>query len=91
MDEFELDLMDFEAELEADEEEWLVYGAFDQFANLQSFLEDKGLEIVSAEFERIPTDYKEVTAEQREQLEKLLDKFEEDEDVQNVFHNMKEE
>lgn len=91
MDEFELDLMDFEAELEADEEEWLVYGAFDQFSNLQSFLEDKGLEIVSAEFERIPTDYKEVTAEQREQLDKLLEKFEEDEDVQNVFHNMKEE
>lgn len=91
MDEFELDLMDFEAELEADEEEWLVYGAFDQFANLQSFFEDKGLEIVSAEFERIPTDYKEVTAEQREQLDKLLEKFEEDEDVQNVFHNMKED
>ena len=91
LDEFELDLMDFEAELEAEEEEWLVYGAFDQFSNLQKFFEDKGLEIVSAEFERIPTDYKEVTAEQREQLEKLLDKFEEDEDVQNVFHNMKED
>ncbi len=91
LDEFELDLMDFEAELEAEDEEWLIYGAFDQFANLQNFFEDKGIEIVSAEFERIPTDYKEVTAEQREQLEKLLEKFEDDEDVQNVFHNMKEE
>ena len=90
-DEFELELMDFEAELETDEEEWLIYGAFDQFANLQKFLEDKGMEIFSAEFERIPTDYKEVTAEQREQLDKLLDKFEEDEDVQNVFHNIKED
>ena len=90
-DEFELELMDFEAELETDEEEWLIYGAFDQFANLQKFLEDKGMEIISAEFERIPTDYKEVTAEQREQLDKLLDKFEEDEDVQNVFHNIKED
>ena len=85
--------MDYEAELVADpdDEEWLVYGAFDQFANLQKFFEDKGMEIISAEFERIPTDYKEVTPEQREQLEKLLEKFEEDEDVQNVFHNMKEE
>ncbi len=83
--------MDFEAELEAEDGEWLIYGAFDQFANLQNFFEDKGIEIVSAEFERIPTDYKEVTAEQREQLEKLLEKFEDDEDVQNVFHNMKEE
>ena len=49
------------------------------------------MEIVSSEFERIPTDYKEVTQEQREAIEKLLDKFEEDEDVQNVFHNMKED
>ena len=90
-EEFELELMDFDAELETDEEEWLVYGAFDQFANLQNFLEGKGVEMVSAEFERIPTDYKEVTPEQRETIEKLLDKFEDDDDVQNVFHNMKEE
>lgn len=92
-DEFELNLMDYEGELEADDdaEEWIVYGAFDQFANLQKFLEDNGVEIASAEFERIPTDYKEVTPEQREAIEKLLEKFEEDEDVQNVFHNMKEE
>ena len=92
-DEFELNLMDYEGELEADDdaEEWIVYGAFDQFANLQKFLEDSGVEIASAEFERIPTDYKEVTPEQREAIEKLLEKFEEDEDVQNVFHNMKEE
>ena len=93
LDEFELNLMDFEAELEAedDAEEWLVYGAFDQFANIQKFLEESGLEIVTAEFERITNDYKEVTAEQREAIEKLLEKFEDDEDVQNVFHNMKEE
>ncbi len=83
--------MDYEAELEADEEEWLIYGAFEQFANLQKFLEDSGVEIVSAEFERIPTDYKEVTPEQRETIEKLLERFEDDDDVQNVFHNMKEE
>lgn len=90
-EELELNLMDYEAEMEPDEEEWTVYGAFDQFSNLQKFLEDSGLEIISAEFERIPTDYKEVTPEQREAIEKLLEKFEEDEDVQNVFHNMKEE
>ncbi|MEE1021890.1 MAG: YebC/PmpR family DNA-binding transcriptional regulator [Muribaculaceae bacterium] len=91
LEEFELDLMDFEAELEADDEEWLISGAFDQFSNLQKFLEEKGMEIVSAEFERIPTDYKEVTPDQRAAIEKLLEKFEDDEDVQNVFHNMKEE
>ena len=91
MDEFELNLMDYEAEIEPDEEEWLIYGAFDQFSNLQKFLEENGMEILSAEFERIPNDYKEVSAEQREAIEKLLEKFEDDEDVQNVFHNMKEE
>ena len=90
-EELELNLMDFEGEFEPDEEEWVIYGAFDQFANLQKFLEETGLEIVSAEFERIPNDYKEVTPEQREAIEKLLEKFEDDEDVQNVFHNMKEE
>lgn len=90
-EELELNLMDFEGEFEPDEEEWIIYGAFDQFANLQKFLEESGLEIISAEFERIPNDYKEVTPEQREAIEKLLDKFEDDEDVQNVFHNMKEE
>ncbi|MCH5228049.1 MAG: YebC/PmpR family DNA-binding transcriptional regulator [Muribaculaceae bacterium] len=90
-EELELNLMDYEAELEPDEEEWLIYGAFEQFANLQKFLEENGLEILSAEFERIPNDYKEVTPEQREAIEKLLEKFEDDEDVQNVFHNMKEE
>ena len=91
LEDFELELMDFEAELEAEDEEWLIYGAFDQFANLQKYLEEAGLEIVSAEFERIPNDYKEVTPEQREAIEKLLEKFEDDEDVQNVFHNMKED
>jgi len=90
-EDFELGLMDFEAELEAEDEEWMIYGAFDQFANIQKYLEENGVEILSAEFERIPNDYKEVTAEQREAIEKLLEKFEDDEDVQNVFHNMKEE
>ncbi len=91
LEDFELELMDFDAELEAEEEEWLIYGAFEQFAAIQKFLEDSGMEIISAEFERIPTDYKEVTPEQREAIEKLLEKFEDDDDVQNVFHNMKEE
>ena len=90
-EDFELGLMDFEAELEAEDEEWMIYGAFDQFANIRKYLEENGVEILSAEFERIPNDYKEVTAEQREAIEKLLEKFEDDEDVQNVFHNMKEE
>lgn len=92
LEDLELELIDYGVdELENDEDEIVLYGAFEEFANIQKYLEDNGFEIVSAEFERIPNDLKEVTEEQRAQLEKLLDKFEEDEDVQNVFHNMKED
>lgn len=92
LEDLELELIDYGVdELENDEDEIVLYGAFEEFANIQKYLEENGFEIVSAEFERIPNDLKEVTEEQRAQLEKLLDKFEEDEDVQNVFHNMKED
>lgn len=94
LEELELDLIDYGVdELELDEEENVIilYGAFEEFNNLQKHLEENGYEIVSAEFERIPNDFKDVTPEQRESVMKLLDKLEEDEDVQNVFHNMREE
>ena len=92
LEDLELELIDYGVdELEDEGESIVLYGAFDSFANIQNYLEENEFEIESAEFERIPTDYKEVTAEQREQIEKLLEKFEDDEDVQNVFHNMKED
>ena len=92
LEDLELELIDHGVdELEDEGESIVLYGAFDSFANIQNYLEENEFEIESAEFERIPTDYKEVTAEQREQIEKLLEKFEDDEDVQNVFHNMKED
>ena len=92
IEDLELELIDYGVdEVEPDEEEIVLYGAFEEFANIQKYLEDSGYEIISAEFERIPNDLKEVTPEQRVQLDKLLEKFEEDEDVQNVFHNMKED
>ena len=92
LESLELELIDFGVdEIEWDEEEnvILIYGEFQSYAAIQKHLEDDGYEIHSAEFERIPHEYKDVTDEQRIQLEKLLEKFEEDEDVQNVFHNMK--
>lgn len=91
LEDLELELIDYGVdELENDEEEIVLYGAFEEFANIQKYLEENEFEIVSAEFERIPHDLKEVTEEQRVLIDKLLEKFEEDEDVQNVFHNMKE-
>lgn len=98
LDDLELELIDYGVdELEQDvideegNEGIVLYGAFEEFNNIQKYLEDNGFEIVSAEFERIPNDLKEVTPEAREAINKLLEKLEEDEDVQNVFHNMKEE
>lgn len=91
LDDLELELIDFGVdEMDADEGEVIIYGPFEEFNNIQKYLEENGFEITSAEFERIPNDTKEVTPEQREHIEKLIERFEDDEDVQNVFHNMKE-
>ncbi|MCI5782916.1 MAG: YebC/PmpR family DNA-binding transcriptional regulator [Bacteroidales bacterium] len=92
LEDLELELIDYGVdEIVPDEEEIMLYGAFEEFANIQKYLESNGFEIVSAEFERIPHELKEVNAEQRATIEKLLEKLEDDEDVQNVFHNMKED
>lgn len=92
LEDLELELIDYGVEeLEEDEDEIVISGEFAQNSAIQKYLEENGFEINSAEFIRIPNDLKEVTAEQRVLLDKLLEKLEEDEDVQNVFHNMKED
>ncbi|MDD2247110.1 MAG: YebC/PmpR family DNA-binding transcriptional regulator, partial [Proteiniphilum sp.] len=91
LEDLELELIDYGVdEVEVDEEDIILYGDFKSYAEIQSYLEENGFEIHSAEFERIPRDTKTLDEEQRGQIEKLLEKFEEDEDVQNVFHNMEE-
>jgi YebC/PmpR family DNA-binding regulatory protein len=92
LEDLELELIDFGVdEVEEDEGEIILYGEFAQNSVIQNYLEDSGYEITSSEFVRIPNDLKEVTTEQREAVYKLIEKIEEDEDVQNVFSNMKEE
>lgn len=92
LDDLELELIDYGVdELEEDEGEVILYGDFAQNAAIQKYLEENGYEITSSEFVRIPNDLKDVTPEQRETIDKLIERLEEDEDVQNVFHNMKEE
>ena len=94
LDELELELIDFgvEEELDVDEEEntIVIYSDFDQYSGMQKYLEDNGFEIQSCEFVRIPNDTKQLTDEERESVQKLIDKIEEDEDVQNVFTNIAE-
>lgn len=93
LEELELDIIDYGAdELFKEEGEIIIYGAFDAYGTIQKYLEDKSdvLEIISGEFERTPMETKEVTEEQRVTLDKLLEKFEDDEDVTNVYHNIRE-
>jgi len=90
LEELELELIDFGVdEIFVEEGEIVIYSEFSFYGTLQKYLEEKGFEILSCEFERIPLDTKELTPEQTEEIEKLLTKFDEDEDVQNVFHNIK--
>lgn len=92
LDDLELELIDFGVdEIEQDEDAIYIYGEFKSNSDIQQYLEENGFEIESAEFVRLPHELKELQADQRATIQKLLDKFEDDEDVQNVFHNMKEE
>lgn len=91
LEDLELELIDFGVdELVEDEDSIVLYGEFQSYSTIQKYLEENGFEIFSAEFERIPNDMKELNEEQKAQVMKLLDKIEDDEDVQNVFHNMVE-
>lgn len=89
LEDLELELIDFGVdELVEDEDSIILYGEFQSYSSIQKYLEENGFEIFSAEFERIPNDMKELNDEQKAQVVKLLEKIEDDEDVQNVFHNM---
>ena len=90
-EELELDMIDFGAEeVFTDEDGILIYAPFESFGAIQKELESREIEILSSGFERIPQATKELTAEEIEDVEKLLEKIEEDDDVQNVYHTMKE-
>ena len=87
----EFDLIDYGVEEVFEEDEnILIYGPFDSFGEIQRELESKKIEIISSGFDRIPNNLKEVGNEDRDENEKLLEKIENDDDVQNVFHNMKD-
>jgi transcriptional/translational regulatory protein YebC/TACO1 len=90
IEEFELELIDYGVqEVFVEDENIIIYAEFGSFGPIQRYLEEKSIEIVSAEFERIPTEQKELNAEQQAEIEKLLARLEEDDDVNNVYHNMK--
>ena len=96
MEELILELIDFNVEDEFDEDEEegtiTIYGDdVKAYAQIQKFLEDQGFEDIGGEFTYVPNDLKDIDAEQRATIDKMVERLEEFDDVQNVYTNMKPE
>ena len=91
LEELELELIDYGVEeVFEDEDGVLIYAPFESFGSIQKVLEEKEFEILSSGFERIPQVTKKVSKEQAADVDKLLEKLDNDDDVQNVYHTMDE-
>ena len=89
VEELEFEFIDFGAEeVFEDEESIMIYGEFPSFGSLQKAIEDKGFEIISSGFDRIPQTTKELTEEQQVEIDKLLEKLEDDDDTLNIYTNI---
>ena len=92
-EELELDLIDSGLEeLFTDPEEGIIiiYTAFNDYSTMQKALELRGLDVLGAELERIPQSFADgLSEEQENEILELVEKFEEDDDIQRVYHNMR--
>lgn len=89
IDDLELELIDFGLEeIVKEEEEIFIYTSFNDFGIMQKALEDKGIAIINAELKRIANTSVKLTEEQEDEIVELMDKFEEDDDVQAVYSNV---
>tara|TARA_Y100000994_G_C15571991_1_gene392838 strand:- start:104 stop:817 length:714 start_codon:yes stop_codon:yes gene_type:complete len=89
LEELELEFIDFGVEeVFVDEDGILLYAPFENYGVIQKELENRNIEILSSGFERIPLSIKKLKVQEREDVEKLIEKIEEDDDVQNVYHSM---
>jgi len=91
VDDLELDLIDYGLEEigENSEGNIIIRTAFNEFGNMSKALEEKGIEVISAELTRIPTTTVELNEEEANEVLKLVDHLEQDDDVQKVYHNLK--
>lgn len=89
VDELELELIDAGLEeIEVEEGEMVITSSFENFGSMQKALEAKGVQLISAELQRMPTNLVQLTEEEKAQVESLIERLEDDEDVQNVYSNM---
>ena len=90
IDELELELIDAGLEdIAVDENEIYVYTSFNDFGAMSKALEEKGINVISAEKQRIPTTLVELNETQQDEVIRLVEALEEDDDVQHVYHNLK--
>mgnify|MGYP000852385068 FL=1 len=90
IEELELELIDFGVEeIFVEDDELHIYADFTAFGPIQKYLEENHFNIKSFAFERIPNDLKTLTAEEQADVDKMLERMEDDDDVTNVFHNMR--
>ncbi len=89
LEEFELEMIDHGLEdIREEDDNLLLYCDFQDYGNLSKALEEQGVEVAEAKLDRIPSHYKQLSEEEVEAVIKLIEKMEDDEDVQHVFHNM---
>jgi YebC/PmpR family DNA-binding regulatory protein len=89
LEEFELELIDHGLDdLVQHEQEILIYTSFQDYGKMMKYFEGKGIEVKSSELQYLPSTTKELSEEQSKEVRELIDKIEEDDDVQSVFHNM---
>jgi YebC/PmpR family DNA-binding regulatory protein len=90
LDDLELELIDAGLEdIASDENEIYIYCSFNDFGSMSKALEEKGINVISAEKQRIPNTLVELNESQQEEVIKLVESLEADDDVQNVYHNLK--
>lgn len=89
-DDFELEMIDAGAEeFEREDDLVIIYSDFEDFGTVSHKLDELEIEVKNAELQRVPNVTKELSVEQGKEILEIIDKFEQDEDVQNVYHTLK--
>lgn len=91
IEDLELELIDYGLEEigENSEGQIIIRTAYTEFGNMSKALEEKGIEVITAELTRIPANTVELSEDQANEVLKLVDNLEQDDDVQKVYHNLK--
>ncbi len=89
LDNLELELIDFGLDDFSNDDEFIyIYAPFQEYGSMQKSLEERNIEIKATELQYLPVNYKELSEEQKKEVQELIEALEEDDDVQSVYHNM---